>query len=477
MYDAYVRDYARWTPRAPAVVTPGRAVSYAEFDADIDRCAAALTDLGVTPESGVVSVLIEAPYLLLVVLAALARLGVTSSPHNDDAADLRLTDVPAASAQPPVTLLTREWQTDMFARPATPVPTREPDPDAIGRVMLSSGTTRTPRRVALTWRNLELRNLATIRGYSPGRVGTWIPLVGVDAMMGVSCLMGAWSLGAALSGGLALRDIPAWLEALTPGVVALTPNHLRQVLAVLPEGFQPQPAWRLLCGGSLLPAALARDARTRLSPDLRIVYGATEAGFSAFGHAADLERHPGTIGHPVAGSEVQIADDAGAPLPPGQSGRFRVRGRRVADGYLGDPAATAERFDADGWFDTGDIAHQLADGRLILEGRADDRLNLGGRKFMPAILEDAAFECPGVIDAACFAVPAAETGLDQAWLAVVVPEGFDRDSLVAHLARRPDLPPLRLAWTDEIPRNAMGKVERARLRDAVLGALAAQHTS
>ncbi|MCW5760471.1 MAG: AMP-binding protein, partial [Phenylobacterium sp.] len=245
MFDAHVRDHAHWSPRAPAVVTPARTVSYAEFDADIDRCGAALAELGVTPASGVVSVLVDDPYLLLLVLAALARLGVVSSPHNDDAADLRLTDAGGAAPAPPATFLTREWQAAMFARAAVPLPAPDPDPDAVGRVMLSSGTTRTPRRVGLTWRNLEARNAANLHAYGAGRTGAWLPLVGVDAMMGLSLLMGAWTLGASLTGGIPARDLPRWLETLPDGgVLALTPAQLRALLAGLPEGFQPQPGWR-----------------------------------------------------------------------------------------------------------------------------------------------------------------------------------------------------------------------------------------
>jgi len=94
-------------------------------------------------------------------------------------------------------------------------------------------------------------------------------------------------------------------------------------------------------------------------------------------------------------------------------------------------------------------------------------MNLGGRKFMPAILERPALECAGVLDCAAFAVPDS-SGLDQVWLAVVAAPGLDPTQLRADLARRPGVPPLRIAWVDEIPRNAMGKVERARLRDALL---------
>jgi malonyl-CoA/methylmalonyl-CoA synthetase len=96
-------------------------------------------------------------------------------------------------------------------------------------------------------------------------------------------------------------------------------------------------------------------------------------------------------------------------------------------------------------------------------------MNLGGVKFMPAVLEEAAFACPGVRDTAAFAVPGPD-GLDQCWLAVAAGAAFDRDSLAVHLSAYRNLPPLRFAWVDEIPRNAMGKVERTRLRDALIAA-------
>ena len=94
----------------------------------------------------------------------------------------------------------------------------------------------------------------------------------------------------------------------------------------------------------------------------------------------------------------------------------------------------------------------------------------GGVKFMPGVLEDAAATCPGVVDCAAFAVPD-DTDLDVCWLAVVAETAFDRDSLAQHLDRYPRLPPKRFAWVDEIPRNAMGKVQRTKLRDALLAAL------
>ena len=253
----------------------------------------------------------------------------------------------------------------------------------------------------------------------------------------------------------------------------MTPILLRGLLGVLPHGFTPRPGWRLQVGGSALPASLAREAALRITPDVWIGYGATESSRIAAAPAISVQDVPGAVGVAPAGAVVEIVDEAGRPLPDGESGELRVRSWRTADGYLDDPAATAARF-RDGWYHTGDIArrvpagHPLA-GRLVIEGRLDERMNLGGRKFMPQVLEGPALECPGVLDAAAFAVPAPD-GLDQCWLAVSAGPGFDRDSLAPHLANYPGLPKNRFAWVEAIPRNAMGKVERTRLRDALIAA-------
>ena len=364
----------------------------------------------------------------------------------------------------------------MRAAEPRPLPVLEIDPEAMARVMLSSGTTRAPRRVAMSWRRIEAGNHCNLRSYAAGAHGTWVPLTTVESMLGFTMAIAAWSIGAAVSAGVGVSELPAVMESAAPGVIGATPAQLRALLAVLPPGFQACPDWRIVTGGSLLPVALAREVRLRVTPDLRINYGATESSVNAVALAADLEDHAGLVGVTPGGALMEILDDDGVPVPEGQSGEIRLKSERMTAHYLDDPEGTAERF-KDGWFYTRDIGRRLPygdpmAGRVILEGRADDRMNLGGIKFMPGVLEEAAHACPGVTDAAAFAVPGPD-GLDRCWLAISAAPGFDRASLAPHLARYPNLPPPRFAWVDEIPRNAMGKVERARLRDALIAATAA----
>lgn len=472
MFDGWIRDHARWTPRAGAATTPGREASYAVFDADVDRMGTAIASLGIAPGCGLVSLAIHAPYLQLVALAALARLGVASSTAADHAAPLRLSD----RAQPPrpgLLLLDAAWLAAMFAAEPRPLPRLDLDPDAPLRVLQSSGTTGAPHRVALSPRRIAADAMTALRIYGAGRQGAWIPLTGLDSLLGFSLTVLGWAQGARIANGQSAAALPAFMEGAREGVIGLTPVKLRALLGDLPPGFQPLPQWRLIVAGSALPHALAHEAALRLTPDVRQQYGATESSQIAAGPIPRDGETPGLVGPTPAGAVVEVVDEAGRPVPDGQSGEFRVRGSRTAASYVDEPAATAERFQG-GWFHTRDQGMRLPPGHphagsLVVEGRIDERMIVDGAKFMPAGLEDAALACPGVSDAAAFAVPG-EAGLDVCWLAVATQPGFDRGQLAPHLAAYPGLPPPRFAWIDEIPRNAMGKVERSKLREAVIAA-------
>ncbi len=468
MFDDDLRFRARMQPRSAAVIALTRTFTSAELDADVDRVAGGLRELGISPASGVVAIQTQDAYEELLLLAALGRLRVASAPDRDPKADLWLT---AEAGYGPQVHLGRAWFAATLAAEPRLVVSPEVSPDAIGRVLLSSGTTQEPRRVGLSWRMLDanLRN-AAITLYA-GKLGRWMPLTGLDSMAGLLLVLGAWAMGATAVVGQAGDQLPEALERLRPSLIIFTPSHLRTLLRQLPTGFRPQPDLRLIVGGAILPKALAQETRLRLTPDLRIVYGSTECSAMAHADAALLDTIPGATGYPGPDVRVDILDSDGAPVAPGEIGDVRIICPRAAQGYVDDAKASAIAF-RDGGFFPGDIGRLMPDGLLVLEGRADDRMNdIGGRKVMPAVVEEAALACAGVVDAAAFAAPG-EGGLDQCWLAVVQGEGFDRARLVEHLnGYGGALPPLRFAWIAEIPRNAMGKIERNQLRAEAMSVL------
>lgn len=467
MFDAYVAFQARLRPTAYALITPQRWATYAELDADVDRFAAGLRDQGLARERGVVSIRIGNDYLTHVVLLALARLGVVSSPFDDPAPDVQL--VVGEAAGPRQLALTADWIAQTFRAPPRPVTPVRCDPDDLGRVMLSSGTTRTARRVPRTWRMLEDNTRTCALTYCANSPGRWVCLTGMDTGLGQAMTLAAWSQGAALVADYSAAELGASLEALRPTIVGLTPVFLRYLLASLPEGLGVRPGLRIVSTGGVLPAAVAREARLRLASEILISYGAAETGSATMADGAWLEDHPGCAGYAVPGVRVEVVDDQGRPAAPGEQGEVRIVSDRVSAGYLDDPEATARAF-RDGAFYPGDVGRLRADGMLMVDGRIDDRMDLGGRKFLPDLLEEAALAFPGVRDAAAYAAPDGQ-GMDTCWLAVAADESLDRQGLAQHIAATPSLPTPRFAWTQDIPRNAMGKIERRRLREETMAAL------
>jgi acyl-CoA synthetase (AMP-forming)/AMP-acid ligase II len=469
MYDAFVAFHARMRPRAVAVITPQRRVTYAEFDADVNRYAAALTALGVGPDRGVVGLDIAQSYRHAVMLIALARLGVTASAARDSRADLRISDR-AGEASETLIRLSRPWIAGVEAAPPTEVASAPRDPDTLARVLLTSGTTRTPRRVGLTWRYLEADSLNGVATFGAGRLGVWVAQTGLETGMGFTMAVLAWSVGAAVAVNFAARGLPPLLERHRTGVIGLTPAQLREMLAALPAGFELKPEWRFMVTGAALPSSLAREARLRLSPDVQVYYGSTEGGRMAIGPGLQAESTAGATGGPVPGVSMKIVDEAGQELGDGESGEIRVFSPRTQLGYL-DPEDRAGGPFVDGWFQSGDMGRRLADGSYVIEGRVDERINVDGVKVLPNALEDALLEHPQVKDAAAFAMPDAQ-GAEDCWVAVVAEGEVTREALMAHLQRAgPPLPPIRFAWTEAIARNDMGKIDRAALRAQTSAAL------
>ena len=391
MFDSFVTFRARIQPRSQALITRGARASFAALDVHGDKVAAALAAEGLSPASGVVAMDVNDAYNEMVLLLALARLRIASTPGYDARADLRFG-------------LDAAWFNRAYAGEHRRLEPASADPDALGRVLLSSGTTRAPRRVGLTWRMIDanVRNAATL--WLAGLSGRWVPATGLDSMAGLVTTLTAWSTGASVVTGWGFEDLPAMLEQIEPSFLVFTPAHLRELLARLPPDFAPRRSLRVLVGGSLMPRALAQEARLRLTPDLRIIYGSTECSAMAHFDAARLDEAPGAVGYPGPDVRVEILDEAGGLLPSGEVGEVRIVCPRSAQAYLDDPEASARTF-RNGGFHPGDLGRLTPEGLLVLEGRIDERMNVGGRKIMPHTIEEAALACPGVVDAAAFAAP------------------------------------------------------------------------
>ena len=186
------------------------------------------------------------------------------------------------------------------------------------------------------------------------------------------------------------------------------------------------------------------------------------------------ERRAGTVGLPLPGVEVRVSDSfTGALLPPGDIGMIEVRGPNVFKGYWRNPEKTAEGFRPDGFFITGDLGSFDGEGYLTISGRGKDLVITGGLNVYPKEIEMEIDQFPQVLESAVIGVPHPDLG-EGVTAIVVLKTGYstpDEPGIIAGLQRRlaKFKVPKRIIAVPELPRNAMGKVQKSLLRQTYAG--------
>ncbi len=229
---------------------------------------------------------------------------------------------------------------------------------------------------------------------------------------------------------------------------------------------------RLFISGSApLSAETHKDFEARTGKAILERYGMTETNMNT-SNPYDGQRKAGSVGFPLPGVDLRIADpDSGAPLPQGDVGMIEVRGANVFKGYWQMPEKTAEEFRADGYFMTGDLGFMDDDGYVHISGRAKDLIISGGFNIYPAEVEAVLDAIPGIAESAVIGLPHPDLG--EGVVAVVqsrdpsLTEDAVRAALQNLIARFKQ--PRCVIFVPELPRNAMGKVQKKQLRDAYSG--------
>jgi malonyl-CoA/methylmalonyl-CoA synthetase len=198
-------------------------------------------------------------------------------------------------------------------------------------------------------------------------------------------------------------------------------------------------------------------------------YGMSEAGMITSNPYAG-ERRGGTVGFALPGVSVRVATGNSQAAGPEEAGDIQVKGPNVFAGYWRMPEKTREEFTADGWFRTGDVGRWSSDGYLSIVGRSKDLIISGGYNVYPKEIELVIDALPGVLESAVVGVPHPDFG--EAVTAVVVTrEGaaLDEAGVIAHVKSQIAnyKVPKRVLFLPELPRNAMGKVQKNVLRDRV----------
>jgi o-succinylbenzoate---CoA ligase len=442
------------TPAAPALSDHHRTLSYAELAAQAARVAGALAQRGLGPGDRVATCL---PTTLehAVVIHGVGWLGGTVVPLHPrltrDELDWQLRDVA------PRLLVTADSVGELLAVGSE----REPTPTEAGAhaaILYTSGTSGRPKPVPLTWANFQ----ASVSG-STERLGTdpeddWLCPLPLAHVAGLAVLTRSAWLGTAatLLDGFDAELVAELLGAGRITLASLVPTLLRRLLDL----DRPLPAPRLraiLLGGGPADSATLERAFA-LGWPIAPSYGLTETCSQLATLApAEARRKAGTVGLPIAGAEVAV-----------RQGTIWVRGPMVMAGYLDRPEENAERFDPDGWFNTGDLGRLDAEGYLTIATRREDLIVTGGENVYPAEVEAALASHPAVVDSAVLGLSDAEWG-QRVTAVVVVRAGSSPptpEELTAHLRER--LAPFKLpkSWWfhDELPRTASGKLIRATLR-------------
>jgi malonyl-CoA/methylmalonyl-CoA synthetase len=224
---------------------------------------------------------------------------------------------------------------------------------------------------------------------------------------------------------------------------------------------------RLFISGSApLLAETHRDWEARTGHRILERYGMTETNMNT-SNPYEGERRPGTVGFPLPDVALRIMGEDGVEVTPGEIGVIEVRGPNVFSGYWQMPEKTAEELRPDGWFITGDLGRVDAEGYVTIVGRAKDLIISGGFNVYPKEVESLIDDLPGVLESAVIGVPHPDFG--EAVVALVVPDGsgaVSKDSILAGIGdqlakfKRPK----EVLFLDALPRNTMGKVQKAAFR-------------
>jgi acyl-coenzyme A synthetase/AMP-(fatty) acid ligase len=464
MFDRHIRAQAIERPNAPAVLMPRGPLSFAMLDAAVNSAAFELRDID-PPRGEPVRVDIAYEPLQWVISLGLARRGIASSPASDEGCSLTVSDTGSRGAS--YVLSPGTIQRIMAGDAAGEVPEAAPPPQALARVIRTSGTTGEVKRIGLSWAVVEARTRHALADYGPFD-GPCLVDPRIDTALGLIVTLAAWASGQPVLWDCSLDD-PLDVARFRPRILSAVPFRLQQFIDALPPDYPKWPL-RIVSAGGPIPKPLNGAIEERLTSKVANIYGSSEAGAVAIADLDAMARVERAAGYVLPNVEVEVVAPDGAVLPHGELGEIRVRGEKVAGGYL--PSADTGSAFRGGWYYTSDLGRLEPDGLLIVEGRADDVMNLGGIKVLPAWIEEAVLQCPGVEDAAAFAL-SDTTSVNSCHVAFVASAGADPQGLQRALSEQTKhLCHLNLVRIASIPRNAMGKVDRKALRELVSSSLA-----
>ena len=470
----FIREKAQTHGKELAFVDEAHEVSFRELDLYTRKIAHYLHSKGLKPGQLVATLL--PTYLDYHFTFALQRLGITTMSKNNfsnfspEATPDWLITIKAHSNFPTekTMLLDAEILTGINDGPEDGEVPGYANPSDLARLASTSGTTGRIKYISISAEDLD--DLA-VRKSS-------YDLAGLDHVLSM------YPFGSGQTYGLALKNL---LAGKTYYSCFFTDHRLAKMLRTYPirtligspaqiaafldvqtqTGTQLPILKTIIMGGSPPSQPLINRIKAQLDCQIYNAYGSSEAGnisIEEITSHADGLHYAGTIMH--SDVTLQIVDENDAPVPAGEVGIVRYRRPEMATSYYKNPAAATEFF-KDGFFYPGDLGYLDSEGRLVLQGRINEVINLGGVKMNPEVIDKLALAQLGVVDCATFVIPG-PTGVEQLALALVTDSDFIPEHFEKAMAKKSPFPIAAVLTMSSIARNENGKIMRTVLTQQYL---------
>jgi len=460
--------YSRWDLSQPAL----NELSYQELHEEVLRCISWYRSKGISRGDRICIQLPKSTELLIGILAALA-MGCPILPLNDKYTATEV-EFYLQDCKPSLVILSIravEWSETVQSREdfilyrqssIGELPAACPL-DQLALFLYTSGTTGKPKGAMISHRNI----IACIQGLHD----SW-QWSSEDHLLHVLPLFHVHGLIVAQFGALYANARSFWLPGGEPKEVwkAIAENKISVLMAVPTIHYRllqvssdaEVSSLRLVTSGSApLPVSLHQQFYQRFGFHIVERYGMTEVGI-VLSNPYGGECRPGTVGFPLGDTQFRIVDTHGNDVSEGEIGELMISGSSVISAYWQRPEQTKETI-VEGWLRSGDLARQDEDGYFCIVGRAKDLIISGGMNVYPREIERCLLEHESVQEVAVIGIPDEEWGERVVAVVIGTPKpqevlAFARQRLSSYKC------PKEIVYTDDFPRNAMGKIQKSRLR-------------
>jgi malonyl-CoA/methylmalonyl-CoA synthetase len=473
----------------------GTEISYAALAENVARTANALAALGVKPGDRVMAQVEKSlpnVYLYLATLKAGAVYNPLNAAYTAAELDYFMSDAepqllvvpgdrlatvePIATARkvPRLATLDNDGTGSLVELAKTQSPhhvTVAREPDDLAALLYTSGTTGRSKGAMITHRNLGSNAEVLHRYWGFRESDVLLHALPIFHVHGLFVALNTAFLNTSRILWLPRFDLEQVMRFLPRATVMMgVPTFYTRLLGHPAFGPDHCRGLRLLISGSApLLAETHNEFTARTGHKILERYGMTEAGMITSNPWQGGERIAGTVGYALPDISVRIADPEGRALGTGEVGVLEVKGPNVFAGYWRNPEKTREDFRSDGYFISGDLATMGKDGRITIVGRAKDLIISGGFNVYPKEIEQELNELPGVSESAVVGVPHPDFG--EGVVAIVTPAAGAKPpteaEIIGSLAMRlaKFKLPKRVFVVADLPRNAMGKVQKNELRN------------